>query len=62
MTETIKAKQEELQAELQALVDVYNETLTLQNQRKQRFVELQGAIKTLQELDGDPNTEGTQST
>ena len=62
MTETIKAKKEELQAELQALVDVYNETLTLQNQRKQRFVELQGAIKTLQELDGDPNTEGTQST
>ena len=62
MTETIQAKKEELQAELQALVDVYNETLTLQNQRKQRFVELQGAIKTLQELDGDPNTEGTQST
>ena len=56
MTHTIQAKQEELQAELQALVDVYNETLTLQNQRKQRFVELQGAIKTLQELNGDPNT------
>ena len=56
MTETIQAKQEELQAELQILVDVYNETVTIQNQRKQRFVELQGAIKTLQELDGDPNT------
>ena len=56
MTETIQAKQEELQAELQVLVDVYNETLTLQNQRKQRFVELQGAIKTLQEINGDPNT------
>ena len=61
MTETIQAKKEELQAELQILVDVYNETLTLQNQRKQRFVELQGAIKTLQELDGDPNT-GTDAT
>ena len=56
MTKTIQVKQEELQAELQILVDVYNETLNLQNQRKQRFVELQGAIKTLQELDGDPNT------
>ena len=56
MTKTIQVKQEELQAELQILVDQYNETLTLQNQRKQRFVELQGAIKTLQELDGDPNT------
>ena len=56
MTQTIQVKREELQAELQILVDVYNETLNLQNQRKQRFVELQGAIKTLQELDGDPNT------
>jgi Fe-S-cluster formation regulator IscX/YfhJ len=56
MTKTIQEKREELQAELQILVDVYNETLNLQNQRKQRFVELQGAIKTLQELDGDPNT------
>ena len=61
MTETIQAKQEELQAELQVLVDVYNETLTLQNQRKQRFVELQGAIKTLQELNGDPNTTTTDT-
>ena len=56
MTKTIQVKKEELQAELQILVDVYNETLNLQNQRKQRFVELQGAIKTLQELDGDPIT------
>ena len=56
MTKTIQVKQEELQAELQILVDVYNETLNLQNQRKQRFVELQGAIKTLQEINGDPNT------
>ena len=61
MTETIQAKQEELQAELQVLVDVYNETLTLQNQRKQRIVELQGAIKTLQELNGDPNTTTTDT-
>ena len=61
MTETIKAKKEELQAELQALVDVYNETLTLQNQRKQRFVELQGAIKTLQEINGDTNTTTTDT-
>jgi len=61
MTETIQAKQEELQAELQILVDKYNETLTLQNQRKQRFVELQGAIKILQELNGDPNTTTTDT-
>ena len=61
MTETIQIKTEELQAELQLLVDKYNETLTLQNQRKQRFVELQGAIKTLQELNGDPNTTTTDT-
>ena len=51
MTETIQNKKEELQAELQSLVDVYNETLNLQNQRKQRFLELQGALKTLNELE-----------
>ena len=61
MTQTIQVKREELQAELQILVDVYNETLNLQNQRKQRFLELQGAIKTLQELDGDPNTTTTDT-
>ena len=61
MTKTIQVKKEELQAELQILVDVYNETLTLQNKRKQRFVELQGAIKTLQELNGDPNTTTTDT-
>ena len=61
MTDTIQTKKEELQAELQILVDVYNETITLQNKRKQRFVELQATIKTLQELDGDPNT-GTDAT
>ena len=60
MTKTIQVKQEELQAELQILVDVYNETLTLQNKRNQRFVELQSAIKTLQELNGDNNT-GTEA-
>ena len=51
MTKTIQVKKEELQAELQILVDVYNETLNLQNQRKQRFLELQGDIKTLNELE-----------
>ena len=51
MTTTILTKKEELQKELQALVDVFNETVTIQNNRKQRFVELQGAIKTLDELD-----------
>ena len=61
MTQTIQVKREELQAELQILVDVYNETLNLQNQRKQRFLELQGAIKTLQELNGDPNTTTTDT-
>ena len=51
MTQTIQAKQEELQAELQILVDQYNETVTKQNERKQRFIELQGALKTLNELE-----------
>ena len=51
MTETIQVKKEELQAELQILVDQYNETINVQNQRKQRFLELHGAIKTLNELE-----------
>ena len=51
MTETIQVKKEQLQAELQILVDQYNETINVQNQRKQRFLELQGALKTLNELE-----------
>ena len=51
MTETIQVKKEELQAELQILVDQYNETIDKQNERKQRFLELQGSLKTLNELE-----------
>ncbi len=51
MTKTIQEKKEELQAELQILVDQYNETIDKQNERKQRFLELQGSLKTLNELE-----------
>ena len=51
MTKTIQVKKEDLQAELQILVDQYNETINVQNQRKQRFIELQSSIKTLNELE-----------
>jgi hypothetical protein len=54
--ENIQIKKEELQAEVQELVTIYNATSTIQNQRKQRFIELQGSLKTLQELNGDSNT------
>ena len=51
MTITIQEKIEEVKAELQQVVDEHNKLLEQKNTAFQRFTELQGALKTLQELE-----------
>ena len=46
-------KIEEVKAELQQVVDKHNKLLEQKNAAYQRFTELQGALKTLQELQED---------
>ena len=46
-------KIEEVKAELQQVVDEHNKLLEQKNAAYQRFTELQGALKTLQELQED---------
>ena len=56
MTHHILEKIEEVKAELQQVVDQHNKLLEQKNAAAQRFTELQGALKTLQELEeGDPH-------
>ena len=43
-------KIEEVKAELQQVVDEHNKLVEQKNAAYQRFTELQGALKTLQEL------------
>ena len=50
MTNVLK-KIEEVKAELQQVADEHNELLKQKNTAYQRFTELQGALKTLQELE-----------
>ena len=47
----ILEKIEEVKAELQQVVDQHNKLLEQKNAAAQRFTELQGALKTLQELE-----------
>ena len=47
---TITEKIEEVKAELQQVADQHNKLLEQKNAAAQRFTELQGALKTLQEL------------
>ena len=53
-------KTEEVKAELQKLADAYNQLTDQRNAALQRFTELQGSLKTLQELqeteDGGTNS------
>ena len=51
MTHHILEKIEEVKAELQQVVDQHNKLLEQKNAAAQRFTELQGALKTLQELE-----------
>ena len=50
MTHHILEKIEEVKAELQQVADEHNKLLEQKNAALQRFTELQGALKTLQEL------------
>ena len=52
---TITEKIEEVKAELQQVVDQHNQLLEQKNAAYQRFTELQGALKTLQELEESNN-------
>tara|TARA_R100000152_G_C6702143_1_gene131452 strand:- start:130 stop:294 length:165 start_codon:yes stop_codon:yes gene_type:complete len=47
----ISEKIKEVKAELQQVVDQHNQLLEQRNAAAQRFTELQGALKTLQELE-----------
>ena len=51
MTHHISEKIEEVKTELQQVVQQHNQLLEQRNAAAQRFTELQGALKTLQELE-----------
>ena len=53
MTHHISEKIEEVKAELQQVADQHNKLGEQKNAALQRFTELQGALKTLQELQED---------
>ena len=55
MTHHIADKIEEVKAELQQVADQHNNLLEQKNAAQQRFIELQGALKTLQELEESNN-------
>ena len=55
MSHHIKDKIEEVKAELQQVADQHNNLIEQKNAAQQRFVELQGALKTLQELEESNN-------
>ena len=54
---TLTEKIEEVKAELQKVVDQHNNLVEQKNAAQQRFIELQGALKTLQELEESNNGE-----
>jgi chaperonin cofactor prefoldin len=49
----IQEKIEEVTTELQQVVEVHNKLVEQKNAAAQRFTELQGSLKTLQELQED---------
>ena len=55
---TLATKIEEVKAELQQVADQHNNLLEQKNAAQQRFIELQGALKTLQEQE-ESNNGGT---
>ena len=56
----ILEKIEEVEAELRQVVEAHNKLLEQKNAAAQRFTELQGSLKTLQELQ-EEETGGTDS-
>ena len=55
MTHHISEKIEEVKTELQQVADQHNKLGEQRNAAAQRFTELQGALKTLQELEESEN-------
>ena len=55
---TLATKIEEVKAELQLVADQHNNLLEQKNAAQQRYIELNGALKTLQELE-ESNNGGT---
>ena len=51
MTHHILEKIEEVRTEIQQVADQFNQLTEQRNIAQQRFTELQGALKTLQELE-----------
>tara|TARA_R100000458_G_scaffold46900_1_gene45520 strand:- start:41 stop:220 length:180 start_codon:yes stop_codon:yes gene_type:complete len=58
---TIQEKITQIKEQLQQVASEHNQLLEAKNQKQQQFIELQGALKVLQELDGDTDTEGDAS-
>ena len=61
MTTTIQEKIEATQTELQAIVDEHNQLVEKKQELLAKATELQGALKALNELNGDNPTEGESS-
>ena len=55
---TIQEKIAQIQEQLQQVASEHNQIVEAKNQKQQQFIELQGALKVLQELDGDTDTQG----
>ena len=55
---TIQEKITQIEEQIQQVVTEHNQLLEAKNQKQQQFVELQGALKALKELDGDTDTQG----
>jgi hypothetical protein len=58
---TIQEKITQTEEQLQQVVTEYNQLTEVRNQKQQQFIELQGALKVLKELDGDTDTQGDPS-
>ena len=52
---TIQEKIEEVQFEIKKVVETHNQLVEQKNAATQRFTELQGALKTLQQLEESTN-------
>ena len=61
MTHHIEEKIETTKAELESVVKEYNNLVEKQNELKSKAIELQGALKALNELNEDQPTEGESS-
>ena len=61
MTNHIAEKIETTKAELEAVVKEHNELVEKQNELKNKAIELQGALKALNELNEDKATDSESS-